>query len=68
MNRANQLSGQAERKLSYGQGKVGWAMDKNQYERDAWNERLSNYFSGNSLGEGLYRSRYGTGRNKNNSL
>lgn len=68
MNRANQLAGNAERRLSYGQGKVGWAMDKNQYARNAWNERLSNYFAGNSLGEGLYRNRYGSGKRSNNGL
>jgi hypothetical protein len=67
-NKANTLAGQAERRQSYAQGKVGWSMDRNQYARDAWNERLGNYFQGNSLGEGIYRSRYGTGRNKNNSL
>lgn len=66
MNRAGQLSGLAERKLNYGQGKVGWAMDKNQYARDAWSDRVSNYFQGNSLGEGIYRNKYGSG--KNNTL
>ena len=67
-NKASALQGNAERRLSYAQGKVGWAQEKNQYARDAWNDRVSNYFQGNSLGEGIYRNRYGSGTKYNNTL
>lgn len=68
MNRANQLSGQAERRMNYAQGKMDFNLQKNQYARDAWNERVNNYFQGDSTGAGIYRQQYGSGKNKSNSL
>jgi hypothetical protein len=66
MNRAGVIKGSAERKNQYAQAQVGYNMDKNQYARDAWNDRVSDYFSGNSVGEGIYRRQYGSNRNNNN--
>ena len=65
MNRAGIIKGSAERKNQYAQAQVGYNMDKNQYARDAWNDRVSDYFSGNSVGEGIYRRQYGSNRNNN---
>ena len=59
---ANTLSGQAERRLNYSNAKRQEALDKYNYAYDAWNERVANKFQGNSLGEGIYRSRYGNGK------
>ena len=66
-NRANVIRGNSERRLNYANNRLGYELDRNQYARDSWNERLSNYFRGNSLGEGIYRNRYGTGRNSSNN-
>lgn len=65
MNRANIIKGSAERKNQYAQSQVGYNMDKNQYARDAWNDRVSDYFSGDSVGQGIYRRRYGSSNNNN---
>ena len=65
MNRAGVIRGSAERKNQYAQSQVGYNMDKNQYARDAWNDRVSDYFSGNSVGEGIYRRQYGSNTNRN---
>lgn len=67
MNRAGVIKGSAERKNQYAQAQVGYNMDKNQYARDAWNDRVSDYFSGNSVGEGIYRRQYGSNTNRNNN-
>ena len=67
MNRANILKGSAERKNQYAQSQVGYNMDKNQYARDAWNDRVSDYFSGDSIGQGIYRRQYGSSNNRNSS-
>lgn len=67
MNRAGVIKGSAERKNQYAQSQVGYNMDKNQYARDAWNDRVSDYFSGNSVGEGIYRRQYGSNTNRNNN-
>lgn len=67
MNRANLLKGGAERKLSYAQSQMDHALNRNQYARDAWNNRVNDYFQGNSLGEGIYRNRYGSAANRNNN-
>lgn len=67
MNRANLLKGGAERKLGYAQSQMDHALNRNQYARDAWNNRVNDYFQGNSLGEGIYRNRYGSAANRNNN-
>ncbi len=67
MNRANLLKGGAERKLSYAQSQMDHTLNRNQYARDAWNNRVNDYFQGNSLGEGIYRNRYGSAANRNNN-
>lgn len=67
MNRANLLKGGAERKLGYAQSQMDHALNRNQYARDAWNNRVNDYFQGNSLGEGIYRNRHGSAANRNNN-
>ena len=62
---ANNLSGQAERRLNYGRAARQNAIDKYNYAYDQWNDQINNYFQGNSLGAGIYRNRYGSGSNKN---
>lgn len=64
---ANNLAGQAERRYNYGQARRQGAIDKYNYLYDLWNEKVSNRFQGNSVGEGIYRSRYGTGGSRNTS-
>lgn len=61
LNKANTMSNMPERKNAYQQNKVDYAMDKNQYERDAWDKNVTNYFSGNDLAGGIYRRRHGNG-------
>lgn len=65
---ANTMAGQAERKLSYGRAKRQDAIDKYNYAYDTWNDRVNNYFQGNSLGAGIYRSRYGSGGRNNSDV
>lgn len=64
---ANNISGQTERRFNYGQGQRQAAIDKYNYAYDQWNDKVSNYFQGNSLGEGIYRSQYGNGGSKRKS-
>ena len=64
-NRANVIRGSAERKANYAQSQVDLNINRNEYARDAWNNRTSDYFSGDSVGEGIYRNRYGTQKSNN---
>jgi hypothetical protein len=67
MNRANTLRGSTERKANYAQSRLDNALNKNQYAQDAWNNRVADYFSGDSVGEGIYRRQYGSNTNRNNN-
>ena len=59
---ASTISGQAERRLAHGRAAKGNAIDDNEYAYQAWEQRLNNSGLG-SLGEGIYRSRYGNRQN-----
>ena len=62
---ANTLSGQAERRYNYGQGRKQGAVDDYNYATKVWDENISNADLG-SLGERIYRKNYGN--TSNNSL
>ena len=62
---ANTLSGQAERRYNYGQGRKQGAVDDYEYATKVWDENVSNAGLG-QLGESIYRKNYGN--TSNNSL
>ena len=62
---ANTLSGQAERRYNYGQGRKQGAVDDYNYASKVWDENVSNAGLG-QLGESIYRKNYGN--TSNNSL
>ena len=62
---ANTLSGQAERRYNYGQGRKQGAIDDYNYAYKTWDENVSNANLG-QLGESIYRKTYGN--TLNNSL
>ena len=62
--RASLIQGSTERKNEYAQNRVNYNLNKNQYAQDAWNNRVSDYFSGDSVGEGIYRRQHGSSLNK----
>lgn len=60
---ANTLSGQAERRYNYGQGRKQGAVDDYDYATKVWDENINNSSLG-ELGKGIYRKTYGnTSRN-----
>lgn len=64
---ANVLSGQAERKYSYGQARKQGAVDDYNYAYDAYNTQLDNRFQGDSVGRNAYLDyTYGKRRQNNN--
>lgn len=65
---AGVLSGQAERRFNYGQGRKQAAVEDRNYAYDAWDENINNAGLGD-LGEGIYRKTYGnTSKNSGNGL
>ena len=65
-NVASTISGQAERRFNYGEGRKEGAYNDYQRSWDAWNNRVDDYFHGDSFGADLYRNSYG--RNNPNKL
>lgn len=60
-NIASVISGQAERRYNYGQGRKQGAIDDYNYAYDVWNNNIANAGLG-STGEGMYRTQYGSSR------
>lgn len=65
-NVASNLSGQAERRFNYGQGRKQGAVNDYNYAYDRWNENITNSGLG-SVGQGIYRSMYGDSNNRRNA-
>lgn len=64
---AGVIGGQTERRYNYGQGRKQGAVDDYNYAYDNWNENVSNSGLG-SLGEGIYRNKYGRGQNNRSGI
>lgn len=62
---ASTISGQAERRYNYGQGRKQGAVDDYDYATKIWDENVNNSDLG-ELGKGIYRKKYGN--TSNNSL
>ena len=62
-NRANLMSTSITRRNDNASRALSEALDQRRIAQDAWNNRVSNYFAGNSTGETIYRRRYGSNKN-----